>query len=157
MTHKQILLPPNQDIQNRVVTPDENGLVIIKRAGFPVGPNLISNGTFDDGTDWILSGAGVTIGGGVLNFVAAVGKCDQTPIAVFEGLDYVIRADYVFTSGAGLLIQLANDVFGPFIVSGPIEINFTLSAFAGDAIFTVNSQASATSTIDNIRLRQRRI
>ena len=27
----QILIPPNQDIQNRVVTPDENGLVIIRR------------------------------------------------------------------------------------------------------------------------------
>ena len=27
----QILIPPNQDIQNRVVTPDENGLVVIKR------------------------------------------------------------------------------------------------------------------------------
>lgn len=132
------------------------------------GPvNIISNGTFDDGSDWT-AGGGWSIGSGVATFddVTAGGlvQSDADMVSSIQtSTDYQLTFDITGGGGSGayLLIRSANGnvqyISGfTYYAAGSYALDFTTpSDVSGGGIdFFAGTQASATYDIDNITLIQ---
>ena len=114
------------------------------------GTNVVTNGTFDSGTGWTLSGE-ATIGTGKLNLVRTGGSYTSgtQTIAASAGKTYSYSFDAVVTSNAGIMYLGDNDyvyIDSTQNYSGTI----TNTSANNDLLFATSGVASLT--IDNVVL-----
>lgn len=123
--------------------------------------NIVSNGTFDDGSDWTIGGTALTISGGKLNYDdTALDYASQNGI-ITNALDYkwIWELSDLASGNAnvGLLNGSAVAIVGvaSYTVNGYQHINFT--APQSQTAFRVYCYASSSGNfkIDNISIRQK--
>jgi len=131
----------------------------------PPPPSMISNGTFDDGTDWTYD-AGFSITGGKAAYAGTVNTGLYQSAANMNS-PIVINTDYTLT----LTLAVTGYTYGQFAIisadggasyvasdqyaSGTVVINFTTPAdisAGGIAIYAYSIAEGETWTIDNVEL-----
>lgn len=134
------------------------GLILDKSRGLVLGPELVTNGTFDNATGWTLT-AGTTISGGKLNFSATAANNPNAFIALSSSATgdvysvTVTISDYV----AGVVrfrVYPANS--DSLVFSGNGTYTFYVTAPSGSngnfGVLTVG--ASTTLSIDNLSVKR---
>jgi hypothetical protein len=126
--------------------------------------NMISNGTFDDGTDWgIISNW--TIGSGVASYDdVSSGYLYQTPgnmvVAIEANTAYTLEFDISISSGNARILfgeigASVDYIVAANYINGHHAINFTTPANIGSGGFLIQGIYQTTDnpfTIDNITL-----
>ena len=116
-----------------------------------IGPELVTNGTFDTDSDWT-KGTGVTISGGVVNATSATAIITQT-VSLVSGNVYAVTFDYTMASGLALRIE-GSGILATSPTLGSSG-NITLYITANSTTFKIAaSGALFTGTIDNISVRE---
>jgi hypothetical protein len=132
------------------------GLMLDKSKGLVLGPELVTNGTFDTDTAWT-KGTGWTISGGVATTASSnSGTLDQS-ITVVAGKIY--RVKYTITGWVAGQAQIGfsggTTVLGPLSGTGNGTRTFYISAVTGNNLFRVFKNSSLDSfSIDNISVRE---
>jgi len=115
-----------------------------------IGPELMTNGTFDTDTDWGKN-ASATISGGVLNLTASNDAGTQF-LSNTQGKVFLVTFDAVRTSGTNLRIYLGGElVYDNDTPTGSYEL--VLVAGTTSEQFQLRSN-SFVGTIDNISVRE---
>lgn len=87
------------------------------------GTNMVSNGTFDDGTDWTLSSS-FTIAGGVLvydNVTAATATQSDAEMVTPMEVETDYRISFDIVSGTGSYVSIRNAANNVVYVAGAIR------------------------------------
>lgn len=122
-------------------------------AGF--GPNLATNGSFDNDSAWT-KGTGVTISSGVLNLAAGSGYAEQA-IATVPGRTYAVTG---LVTGTNPVLCGAFDSAGQ---SGPLSASLRSRSGSFQFHFTANDSSSflgfagtaaGPTSIDNVTMRE---
>jgi hypothetical protein len=122
-----------------------------------LGPELVTNGTFDTDTAWT-KGAGWTISGGSASVSGASSASDLGQIiSVTDGLLYAVTFDVTSISANGRLLILSPFISGPSIEStGSVTQTIVSSASRPDEIkiraLSLNGLAM-TATINNVSVK----
>ncbi len=132
-----------------------------QQGGVSLGPELITNGTFDTDTDWTKNG-GSTISGGLGNLTAS-GPIGVTGTnwsfwqTVFTaGLDYRVSFDARQVSGSGNL-EVGNDFADNFnqAVTGTMQTyTFDIISVGATRITFGGTTPGNTFEIDNVSVKQ---
>jgi hypothetical protein len=130
------------------------GLLLDRSFGLERGPELVTNGSFDTATGWVIPPAGTlgTIAGGTLSFARPADSSSNTgaafgPAAAVVGRTYHVRFDVV--SGSGNI--LVNEVASVPATSGPKSVYITA---VNTTAFSVRGFAGMSATIDNVSVRE---
>ena len=126
------------------------GLMLDKSQGLELGDELITNGTFDTATNWILS-AGWVISGGVATGVSTSININQR-IPVVGGRTYVVEFDVVLTSHS--VRAEFQGVFGKVMyTSGRYSSYFTLANTSSSQPLFIYGP-SFEGSIDNVSVKE---
>jgi hypothetical protein len=132
-------------------------LVLDKSKGLVLGPELVTNGTFDSAAGWS-TGTGWTISGGVASFSNPTGtSLARTDLpSIPTGRLVKIEFDVTFTSGAGVTAGLniggGIDSFGTFNTSGRKTAYVTTTASRTGLSLT--GIGNSVFSIDNISVKE---
>jgi hypothetical protein len=133
-----------------VTTPgDAIALQLDKSQGLTLGPELVTNGTFDSDTDWTL-GAGWSISGGVLNGATGVFSEAYNSFATTAGATYEVTLDITISSGA-VLLYISNG--GNISVGSTRTITARLVAGSSGNRLSIGGQ-NFVGTIDNVSVKE---
>lgn len=124
----------------------------------PAGSNMVSNGTFDSGTDWTLSAA-YTITGGALVFnntaPATAVQSDAEMVTPMEvETDYTISFDII--AGTGSYVSIQNAANNVIYVAGAVRGvgSYSFDITTGDNLqgggITIYCLDNTTFTLDNL-------
>lgn len=117
------------------------------------GPNIISNGGFDDDSDWSLSGP--SIGDGKLVFIGnSFDSVFQFLGTATEVADYLIEVDISDYAGGHFTVDYlggSSDGSGGF--SGNGHKSVTISTLYADTFFEMDGYAF-TGSVDNLSIRK---
>jgi hypothetical protein len=133
------------------------GLMLDKSKGLVLGPELVTNGTFDSAAGWS-TGTGWTISGGVASFSNPTGtNLARTDLpSIPTGRLVKIEFDMTFTSGAGVVAGLniggGIDSFGTFNTSGRKTAYVTTTASRTGLNLT--GIGNSVFSIDNISVKE---
>ena len=130
---------------------DPMGLVLDKKNGLVLGPELVTNGDFSSATGWT-AGAGWTISGGVANSAGGVGT-NLTPIVSINakvGATYLIVYDLVSKSGGNCIFAFGGINGASHSTPGTYREVITATS---TGVFTMYS-GTFTGSIDNISVRE---
>jgi hypothetical protein len=125
--------------------------------GSGLNPNIVSNGTFDDGTDWSLT-TGWAIGGGTLNGTSTTALASQTSpaIAPTNGVTYDISFDITAHTEGNLRVRVGGTSTSTITISG--TGNYTSSVVSGaDGFIRIDDGGTGgafTGSIDNLEIRE---
>ncbi len=124
------------------------------KSGSSIGPELVTNGTFDTDTAWT-KGTGWTISGGVANFTAtgSSSNLDQAESLV-TGRSYLLT--YTLTRSAGNFnsaLTGGTSVFGPNRSSSGTYTE-VLVAVAGNNNLRFTAGSTFSGTIDNVSVKE---
>jgi hypothetical protein len=130
-------------------------LMLDKSRDLTLGPELVTNGTFDTATNWTL-GSGWTISGGQANY-AGLGVSAQSlsqSINLVAGRSYEITFTLVRQAGA-----FTPRIVGATVVSGTIRsttgtFKEIITAPASPTKFEIFAGANAVGSVDNISVRE---
>jgi len=118
-----------------------------------IGPELVTNGTFDTDTDWVLS-AGATISGGTLNNATNTSVfAKQDFPGLVSGRVYLVTYDITVATSGSVSISLGGSVS---------KANSTVGSYSDIIVGTSIDQVAVTSrfgsafvgSIDNISVRE---
>jgi len=137
------------------------GLILDKRLGLVLGPEIITNGTFDDADDWTLTAEGA-ISGGALNANVPSGDIPfaitsmngAAPIGTLVWMEFdltvVSGTCWAFAGGLSVANALSG---GPFATSGRISglVIVNASGYTDQVMF--RSGGGFVGAIDNISVR----
>ena len=136
-----------------------------KGARSGLGPELVTNGTFDAGfSGWSRINADANVADGVVTVVTtgANGRIEQA-VALDAGATYRAFADVNLLAGAGFDFQIIRGAAGDYAWIGsawagdlgPGAVEFTFVAPGADAIVQLVSGAAGVSfTADNVSIRK---
>ncbi len=130
------------------------GLVLDRsKGGAKRGLDVVLNGGFNDTSAWSSLAAGVTISGGVLNVVAAVGGSQIAVQAgrLVVGKIYEVTYDVLTSSGGAISIGTPTAAGIAGVGVGRFRDVFA-AAGTSLAIFARNS--TTTATVDNVQVRE---
>ena len=130
------------------------GLVLDKSNGLVLGPELITNGRFSDGTTGWSFGAGWSVVNGAATITSAATNISLTqarPAGVTEGKTYVVTFDLVQTNGTTALYVLGNTVWTGGMQAGSRRLVVIAGSSGG---FTISASPGFTGSIDNISVRE---
>jgi len=128
------------------------GLMLDKSQGLEIGPELITNGTFDADSDWT-KGTGWSIGSGVATKISGTATALAQLVSLSEGILYKITFTVTMTAGVvtprfvGGTTSFANNI----TASGTYTIY--LPALTGNNSFEFVSGLAFVGTIDNVSLK----
>lgn len=128
----------------------EGQSVRVEVLGPELGPELVTNGTFDTDTDWI-KGSGVTITGGKVNCTSTNSILSQTALTI--GKTYFASIDYVKTTGVRLRFTTGSDIFNTpdMAASGTLNVTFV----ATNSTFEIQASGNQyTGTLDNVSIKE---
>ena len=126
------------------------GLVLDKSKGLVLGPELVTNGTFDTDTAWT-KGTGWTISGGSANVSSAGAAYLDQPNILTAGKTY--RITFTVSNFVSGNITLSGTYFSP-----GFQVNtngtFTVLLSANSTLFRIGSTNAASYSLDNISVRE---
>jgi hypothetical protein len=131
-------------------------LALDSSRGLKLGPELVTNGTFDVDANWT-KGAGWTISGGQANYAgtgAAAGLNQIVVGGLVAGRTYEVSGFLTHTSGSVIpRLTGGTTVTGPGIsTTGPFKV--LLTAVSGNTDIQFFGSATAVLSIDNISIRE---
>ncbi|WP_431107603.1 hypothetical protein [Variovorax paradoxus] len=133
---------------------DERHATYVERNARALGPELIVNGSFSDGTGWTLS-AGWSITGGQLVATAAAADSAAFPTVgvLTAGKSYEIRMACTSVSAGGwkLLLEGGLNVYGDITAAGTFVAR--VPANTSGAIY-IWANSPLTATFDNVSVRE---
>jgi hypothetical protein len=129
-------------------------LMLDKSRGLELGPELVTNGTFDTDTNWT-KGTGWTISGGIASATTTGSVADLTSTAfpVTVGKTYLIEADVVVSAGSVLIRQFNPSVATLFSTSSG---RLSLKVLATTSLIQVSARANTNTiaTLDNFSCKE---
>ena len=128
------------------------GLMLDKSKGLVLGPELVTNGTFDTDSGWA-KGAGWTISGGAANASAASSDIYQSNVALADTKKaYVV--EIVISNYVSGTVRVALLGRNSGFVSGNGKKTFIAAAGGNTDRFLYITGSSFTGSIDNISVRE---
>jgi len=127
------------------------GLALDKRLGLALGPELVTNGGFDNADGWVLQPE-VTISGGSLNFNATASRtATATGASCVSGRWYVVEFDLTHTSGTARF----NAGGGTTTITGSTGHKKYIRQATGTNDFYFScASAGAVYSVDNVTVRE---
>jgi hypothetical protein len=131
-------------------------LALDKRLGLKLGPELVTNGTFDTDTDWT-KGAGWTIADGVASRIATgsftnlsqiIASLTPTSGYVIEVTATVAAGAFDMRLGAGIAVGLVATI------SDTGQYSFRVGTIVTGTSITFVGSPTFAGTIDNISVRE---
>lgn len=131
------------------------GLMLDKSKGLVLGPELVTNGTFDTDTAWT-KGTGWSITGGKANYATGGGAAILTQTNVFEvGKSYRVTFDVLDLSAAGVNVYSGATATPPTInIAATTNGTFTGIIQATSTTLAIRGSAAGVYAIDNISVRE---
>ena len=118
-----------------------------------IGAELLSNGTFVDGTGWT-TGSGWTIGSGVATKTAGVSGSVYTPISLTAGKLYVITFTVVRTAGSfEYSFSGGTSSYGPNRAASGTYSDILL-CLPGNTTFRFTGGSTFAGTVDDISIKE---
>ena len=118
-----------------------------------VNPNIVSNGTFDDGTGWSLA-SGWAISGGTLNGTATttLASQDSPAIAPTNGVTYDFSFDVTAHTSGNLRIRVGGTSSATITISGTGAYTSSVVSGADGTVKVDDGGAGGafTGSIDNL-------
>jgi hypothetical protein len=136
-------------------------LALDKRLGLKLGPELVTNGTFDtDVSGWTAVGTGVTlasIGGQLVISTPFANGSANTTVSTVSGRTYKVTFDWIGTTSTGNTSLGAGSTSSPTLNSGNAG-TYSFVFVATGATTTISARISGggefTATYDNISVRE---
>jgi hypothetical protein len=136
-------------------------LALDKRLGLELGPELVTNGTFDtDVSGWTAVGTGVTlasIGGQLVISTPFANGSANTTVSTVSGRTYKVTFDWIGTTSTGNTSLGAGSTSSPTLNSGNAG-TYSFVFVATGATTTISARISGggefTATYDNISVRE---
>lgn len=131
-------------------------LALDKSQGLTLGPELVTNGTFDTDSDWT-KGAGWTIGGGVASYdgTNAPNAISQGTTVPVPGTSYQVAITVSMTQGALIVRPNVGAVAGQYQITASGTYNLVLVGGNGSfGCIAGNFGGRFIGTIDNISIRE---
>jgi hypothetical protein len=133
---------------------DERSATYVERNARALGPELVANGSFSDGTGWTFD-AGWSIAGGQLVATTAAAGTSARPTAgvLTAGKSYEIRISCTSLPVGGwkLLLEGGANVYGDIAATGTFVAR-VLATSSGTIYVWANSPL--TATFDNVSVRE---
>ena len=133
---------------------DERSATYVERNARALGPNLVANGSFTDGTGWTLD-AGWSIASGQLVATAAAAATSARPTVgvLTAGKSYEIQITCTSLTAGGwkLLMEGGANVYGDIATTGTFTARVQAST-TGTIYVWANSPL--TATFDNVSVRE---
>jgi hypothetical protein len=129
------------------------GLIIDKRNGGVLNPQLVTNGTFDTDTDWT-KGTGWTIAAGVATKIAGVASLLSQSETLVAGKTY--RVVYTITRSAGSItpqFRGGSTISGTARASSGTYVDF-ITAVSGNNSLAFDATSLFAGTVDNVYMRE---
>ena len=120
-----------------------------------IGPELVTNGTFDTDSDWTKQ-AGWTISGGTANVDSSVAGATNLISSSFSttlGTVYEVSFEIVSVSGSGLRIIFDGSSLSGFIAETGIYNYIVTGSGSGGIIIQANN-ADTVGSVDNVSVRE---
>jgi len=120
-----------------------------------IGPELVTNGTFDTDTDWTLA-AGATISGGILSFAAGASTQATQEVTIDSSKVYKVTIDVV-RRGGGLSLRLTGGTtknFESAITATGSYTYYVVPNVGNDILSLVGTNSSNDFDIDNISVKE---
>lgn len=132
------------------------GLILDKSKGLVRGPEIISNGDFENGlTGWSNPQLAYTVADGKLNKIGGIAGSLQQSIPLVAGRTYLVSCAIESISGGAVIFQL----LGGTTVSAPTrsvagEYSVYLQAVVGNSTIQLYGVAGTVAVIDNFTVRE---
>ena len=117
-----------------------------------IGPELVTNGTFDTDTDWIKTGAtAITAGVATLDGTSGIGLLYQNILTLGE----TYFCSFTISAITGTLLVINNDgtVLASYTTTGTKTLSWTHGIASGNFIFRA-STGSNTASLDNVSVKE---
>jgi hypothetical protein len=128
-----------------------------KRLGLVRGPDMVLNGGFASGTNWVAETEWV-IGGGVAAYTFTTGTTHTLyqPLTIVAGKSYEVTFDVTAYSGFAEIAPTFSGADSGGYVSGvgPKRAILTAGAARTSLLFYVNALAGGSVSIDNVTMRE---
>lgn len=119
------------------------------------GPELVTNGGFDSGAGWLLTGTTPTISDGKLTIVSSGASAAAQQNILTIGRTYEVWVDAVVRSGSAK-IQLGSSATaaGTYVISASGRYRAVLTCDGTDGQFFLARNAACDADLDNVSVRE---